>query len=228
MSDFLDGLVRRAAGTTVPKVTARPAQPGEGRHADFEPVEFVTNAEPGLDVQRIDPKVHGPRTIQNFQPALQPRFPAAEPLIRDSGESRRAAGNPLIPAAPIAAQSILNSEKTTHDPDRTAPVPAVSSSRSVMVERHRTTEPRDRTLPVVEVTPQIQHAPMQSLTLGNEAPIPSNHQAGVRPVEVHIGMIEVEVAPPARLTPPTPQRPRSAAPNTFERYNDMRRYRRRG
>jgi hypothetical protein len=227
LSDFLDGLVRRAVGTKVPKVAARPAQPGEAGHADFEPAEFVTNAEPGLDVQRRDPAVYGPKTIQNFQPASQPRFHAAEPPIRDSGESRRAAGNPLIPVAPIAAQSILNSERRNHDPDRTAPVPAVSS-RSVMVERHLTTETRDRALPVVEVTPQIQHAPMQSLTPGNEAPIPSIPQAGVRPVEVHIGTIEVEVAPPARPTVPTPPRPRSAAPYAFDRYNDIRRYRRRG
>ena len=225
MSDFLDGLVRRAVGTTAPKVTARPAQPGEAHHADFEPAELVTNSEPGLDVQRIDPNVHGPRTIQNFQPGSQARFPAEEPLIRDKGESRRAAGNPLIPAAPIAAHSILNSERTNPDPDRTAPVPAVSSSRSVIVERHLTTETRDRTLPVVEVTPQIQYAAMQSLTPDNAASIP---QAGVRPVEVHIGMIEVEVSPPARLTPPTPQRSRSTAPYAFDRYNDMRRYRRRG
>lgn len=226
MSDFLDGLVRRAVGTTVPKVTARPAQPGEVGHADFGAAEFVTNAEPGMDVQPIDLNVHGPGTIRNLQPASQPRFPAAEPLAPDSGESR--AGNPLMPASPIAAQSILNSERTNHDPDRTAPDPAVSSLRSVMVERHLTTETRDRTLPVVELTPQIQHAPMQSLKSGNATPIPSIPQAGMRPVEVHIGMIEVEVAPPARLTPPTPPRPRSTAPYAFERYNDMRRYRRRG
>jgi len=227
LSDFLDGLVRRAVGTTVPKVTARPAQRGEDRHTNFEPAEFVTNAEPGLGVQRNEPNARGPKTIQNLQLASQPRSPL-EPLIQDSGESPRAAANPLMPAAPITAQSILNSERTNHDPDRTAPVTAVSSPRSVMVDRLLITETRDRTLPVVEVRPQIQQVPMQSLSAGNAAQIPSIPQDGVRPVEVHIGMIEVEVAPPARLAPPTSQRPRSAAPNTFDRYNDMRRYRRRG